>query len=257
LNYAIGSALAGALLPSQESRGSLLNSSSDVSDLIRHLCPTSGHKLISLKTVPQMPPSSVEYTNDSWQGGVVKRLRQMHACGAELESDLNWRLMKDLNVSVANLLILRGSSGGGAGFNAPSGRSPPPSSSSSLKKADQQQQQASVNTNVWNVDCSAFEPTSTPYAPWNPTPLLIKRSPSNFQKYDKMGTLLSNNQGALNILQRVSRAQEKFEVGAYVHQYEAFGVGASEFEEAFDKLEQVACNYRALSASAGEDAVGD
>ena len=79
-------------------------------------------------------------------------------------------------------------------------------------------------------------------------PFAARRSHQNFKRLEKMGTLLSNSDKCLKILERVTEnAKGKFEARAYVHQFEAFGVGVPEFEEAFLTLDEVRVKYQQLS----------
>ena len=78
-------------------------------------------------------------------------------------------------------------------------------------------------------------------------PFAVRRSHQNFKRLEKMGTLLSNSDKCLKILERVTEnAKSKFEARAYVHQFEAFGVGVPEFEEAFLTMDDVRVKYQQL-----------
>lgn len=200
------------------------------------MAPHDGFKFASARMAPMMPPSSIDYTRDTWSGGVVRRIKQMHMCGAELECDINWRAQqRSMHVSVANMLFLRGD-GGTAGASPAKAAGRSPGSHVQVPQDD-----------VWKVDCSSFAADDVAYAPWNPNPFEARRSYANFQRsYEKMGALLTNSQAVLPLLQRVVRCREKFEVRAYVHQYAAFDCGEPEFEEAFSTLEQVIANYSSL-----------
>ena len=102
---------------------------------------------------------------------------------------------------------------------------------------------------VWKVDCE-FSGAEAAFVPWNTEPFAVRRSSKNFlKKYEKMGSTLTNSQAVLPLLQRASRCKEKFRVGAYVHQYEAHGVGKEEFEQSFLAVDQIVAGYSGLSAA--------
>ena len=228
LNVVIGGTVASALLPSSATRDESSGLYS-LSDAVLHLCPHPGLKVVQCKRVPLMPSSSVDFTSDSWNGGVVGRLRQMQRCGAALDCDVNWRVKKDINVQVATLLILRGTGGGGGGGTTTT------TTTTNGHNGD----------DVWSADVEPFF-KEVRSAAWNDEPVKVWRSDVDFGAVDKCGVLLTNGQECLDMLGRVSRARDKFEVGAYVHQYEKFGVGKAEFEEAFIAIDQIACNYKTL-----------
>ena len=98
------------------------------------------------------------------------------------------------------------------------------------------------------VDCSLFDTGN--FAPFNPSPVAVRRSYKNFQRrYEKCGSMLTNGQAVLPLLDRVSRCKAKYDVGAYVHQYSEHGVGKEEFEQSFLAVDQVMNSYSRLSAS--------
>ena len=113
LNDVIGDSIASALLPSYTSKSQedAKVSPSTLADIISHMAPHPGFKFINAKMVPMIPEKSVEFTRETWEGGIVGRLRQMHKCGADLDNEIKWDVKADLFKSVANLLILRGDSG--------------------------------------------------------------------------------------------------------------------------------------------------
>ena len=123
--------------------------------LVSHCVPHPSYKLLSILHVPTMPRESVEFTRDTWEGGVVGRLRQMSRTGCEVEQEIKWGVKEEMQKvsqtrvgpgpnpplppppyfnpplppplflgppqSIANMLILRGDGG------LPPPLSPPPS----------------------------------------------------------------------------------------------------------------------------------
>jgi len=270
LNTVIADSLSSFMSPSYVTLDDALAGARDggLSELLRHMVPSPSRKIMGVSMVPIMPTASLEFTRDTWESGIVKRLRQMHRCGAGLECDVDWRAKEDVHRVVSNLLVLRGDGGlprdreearrrvgildlGGGGEDrvvdgndlpAPPprrglGTTPPPKAASSGK--------APPTSDVWKVDCCEF--LSADYVPWNPEPFAVRRSHQNFKRLEKMGTLLSNSDKCLKILERVTEnAKSKFEARAYVHQFEAFGVGVPEFEEAFLTMDDVRVKYQQL-----------
>ncbi|ETO62437.1 hypothetical protein, variant 5 [Phytophthora nicotianae P1976] len=65
--------------------------------------------------------------------------------------------------------------------------------------------------------------------------------------YDKTGTLISNSKAMLQTLAiTMDKAYDMFSHGAYLHQYERFGVDRDFFQEAFLRIDQITQNYSSL-----------
>ena len=94
------------------SRGGAGGRLDPLADVCERLCSQPGHRLLTLRSCPQLPPSSFDYTAFSWPV-VLKNLRQMQLAGKGLEAGLDW------------------SSGAGSS----SGASSASSSSSSMRRA--------------------------------------------------------------------------------------------------------------------------
>ena len=205
-----------------------------LNDFHEQLCPDPSYKVLSLKSVPQMPERSHAYTCYLWSG-LLKHLRQMLITDSPVEEGMDWT--RDLggqrsyvptigamssrhnqynshdivNRSLANLLILRGNE---------------------------------LNT----ADDSAFKderlysksvPKSCTCSVWC--------SRHGFNKYEKTCTLVSNSQGCIQPLNSVCRkAWNMYTSKAYVHQYEKFGLENEEFLDSFVTVEQTIKNYATL-----------
>jgi tubulin delta len=80
---------------------------------VEHLCAHPRHRVLSLRSVPSMPATSVDFTVLQWPG-LLKRLRQMQITGNLLEEGLDWSVGGVTHCSpkkvksVANWLVLRG-----------------------------------------------------------------------------------------------------------------------------------------------------
>ncbi|GMH81969.1 hypothetical protein TrST_g5853 [Triparma strigata] len=266
LNGLIGDSVASIIGDSYTDLQSFNNAANamQMDDILRHMVPNSYYKMMSLRMVPMMPERSVEFTRDTWESGVVKRLKQMHRCGTSLECDINWRKEEDVGASISNFLVLRGDGGlprmgdekrtgildlerrRRATDNSTAALPTPPPNSKTPPKAASAKK-LPPTSDVWSVDCSSFSSPNTNYVDWNNDPFKVTRSHVNFKRYEKMGGLLTNSDSCLKLLERVDNAKVKFDARAYVHQYEAYGVGVDEFEAAFLNLDETRARYRNLS----------
>ncbi|GMH93084.1 hypothetical protein TL16_g12532 [Triparma laevis f. inornata] len=234
LNGVIGDSVSSLISDSYPSLTEYTNSSNSLQldDVIRHMVPHSSYKMLSHRMVPMMPEGSIEFSRDTWESGVVKRLRQMHRCGGTLECDVNWRKDVDTSVSIANLLVLRGDGGlprmdtpkrnGILDLESPNqpplnpnSNNPnsnpllpnPPPTQPTPPKPNKPKSKAPPTSDVWSVDCSSFSPPNSTYVPWNPSPFKVTRSHVNFKRYEKMGGLLTNSDSCLKLLERVDNAK--------------------------------------------------
>jgi tubulin delta len=90
LNRVAARALASVLLPTTHAtssstsaaglEGELGRSTTLLGDVVQHLCAHPRHRVLSLRSVPQMPATSVDFTVLQWPG-LLKRLRQMQISG--------------------------------------------------------------------------------------------------------------------------------------------------------------------------------
>ncbi|RLM96791.1 hypothetical protein BBO99_00000121 [Phytophthora kernoviae] len=82
---------------------------------------------------------------------------------------------------------------------------------------------------------------------WAVDPFHCYASTSNFNSYDKMGTVISNSKAMLQTLaSTMDKAYDMFAHGAYLHQYERFGIDRAFFQEAFLRVDQITQNYSSL-----------
>lgn len=65
--------------------------------------------------------------------------------------------------------------------------------------------------------------------------------------YLRSASLLSNSQSIIPVLQRpITKAASMFRVGAYVHQYERYGITKEDFVSSFRTITQIVENYRTI-----------
>ncbi|KAG2489635.1 hypothetical protein HYH03_011914 [Edaphochlamys debaryana] len=192
-----------------------------LAELLSHLCGHPCYRMLTLRAVPQLPPSSIDFTTFTWPA-ILKRLRQMLVTGSVLEEGMDWSLTPAspgsvpgaegvplVNKAIANWLVLRGQ---GAG----------------------------------EVDVSDFaEPGLT--ASWAVDPLSVSYSPAKFGRCLMSGSLLSNDRRCVGPIQRMQdRAYDMLASRAFVHQYEAYGTGVADFECCFARVEDIASRYARL-----------
>ncbi|KAE8893512.1 Tubulin delta chain [Phytophthora fragariae] len=211
MNEVLAAHLASSILPV----GSNSDRSFDLLGEIRdRLCQHPGFKLLDIKMVPLMPHRSKKFSTHTWTG-VVKHLHQMQVANAAFEEGVDWDISlsseqgRVLNRSVGNLLILRG------------------------KNSEQ-------------ADAAAFSDPRM-YTPWSMDSFQRYSSASNFNSYDKTGTLISNSKAMVQTLAvTMDKAYDMFSHGAYLHQYERFGIDRAFFQEAFLRIDQITQNYASL-----------
>jgi hypothetical protein len=96
---------------SRRERGGGLGSRLDpLPDICERLCSQPGYRLLTLRSCPQLPPSSFDYTAFSWRV-VLKNLKQMQLAGKGLEAGLDWTSRADSG-SVGSSSSRRASLGG-------------------------------------------------------------------------------------------------------------------------------------------------
>lgn len=188
-----------------------------LSNMISLLCPHPHYKLLSAKTVPQIPDSSHAYTRYRW-AGLLKYLRQMLMTDSPTEEGMDWGVSlpghergRGINTSLANLLILRGNE-----LNDVDGKS------FLEPRLYSDHTPASRRFSMWSSNCA-------------------------FNRYEKCCTLVSNNQSCVPALDQVCRkAWNMFSAGAYLHQYSKHGFSQDDFLTSFLAVEQLLKNYNSL-----------
>ncbi len=201
-----------------------------LSSLQEILCPTPSHKIVSLKTIPQIPEGSHAYTRNLWPG-LLRHIRQMLITNSPIEEGMDWghdirdqRLQKPtnpeqyeqfsvehFNKSLANLIILRGNE-----LNSvdTSNFTDPRLYSKSVPGC--------FTNSVW---CNGL----------------------SFRGYEKTCSLVSNSQGCVRPLNSVcKKAWSMYTAKAYIHQYEKYGLQNDDFLNCFITMEQLIKNYACL-----------
>lgn len=186
------------------------------------LCPHTHFKFLSVKTIPQMPDSSHAYSRYMW-AGLLKHLRQMLVTDSATDEGMDWcvapptaphggRGHHGFNVSLANLLILRGNELDTANAGVLSDREL----------------------------YSSCSPPSCTCSVWGST--------QPFNRYEKCCSLVSNSQSCVGPLERVcEKAWNMYSARAYVHQYEKYGFTQEDFVSSFVAVEQILKDYKTIT----------
>ena len=168
------------------------------------------YKLLTIKNLPQMPDSFKDFSNDTWSG-LSKRLLQMLISNSS-EASINWSLQptsKSINKSLANLVIARG-------FESS------------------------------KLDPSPFTNKAI-YSSKNKAEMKFVSDHHLFNKNQRSLSVLSNSQAFVDPLEKhLNNVYNMFEAGAFVYQYEKFGVSKDEMQDSLAIVEQIAYDYANL-----------
>jgi len=204
-----------------------LYSMCSLSEAVTSLCPHPQYKLLSLKSIPQMPENYHAYTNYFW-AGLLKHLRQMLLTDAAITEGMDWTISTDqlshqryipnldvtmdsFNRSLANLLILRGNE---------------------LQTVNVASFQ---DAKLYSVNASSRFCLNS-WVHWH-----------HFNKYEKSASLLTNSQGVITPLNLLcQKSWEMFTSRAYLHQYTRYGLCEEDILNCFISTEQVIKNYAVL-----------
>ena len=243
MNKVISHVLASALQPAvrleqlscegQQSGDQAMYRRCSIGDLCTQLCSHGDYKVVSVKSIPWMPDQCHAYSSHLW-AGLLKHLRQMLITDSPLEEGMDWSLFLDyvqkpfctyqesstervkfvggVNKSVANLLLLRGNE-------------------------------------LASADWSPFRDRRL-YSEWSPEAWRCDAwgSGCGFNKHDKCCTLLTNSQGCVRPLNQLcEKAWTMYSAGAYLHQYERYGLTKDEMIERFADVELMIKNYATIT----------
>eukprot|EP01047_Picozoa_sp_COSAG01_P027846 COSAG01_NODE_1852_length_9061_cov_50.987949_3_plen_520_part_00 len=234
-------------------------------DIVRHCCCNPRYRLLTARTLPQLPAAAVEFeARARWQP-LLQNLRQMVLADAAVDERANWRCklpdtspmaagggaaggarsnVQALNRSCASLVVIRGD------LNP----DPPPVQHGS-PAARRTGSSGSAHggggggggggvAEAWGVFGAAG--VHTPWADAG-EPLAVAYSPTTTANHWRSAAVLSNSQSLVRPLDRVVGASARMlEVGAYLHHYERHGVGRDTFSEHLATAEQILFDYRSL-----------
>ncbi|XP_049581448.1 tubulin delta chain isoform X2 [Syngnathus scovelli] len=226
INMVIAHQLGTILQPVLTADSNGVYSRNPLGELVSALACHPEYKLLSVSTIPQMPSSSIAFTNFRWPA-LIKHLRQMLISNTKMEEGIDWQVRplavsernrirtgSSVNTSLANLLILRGKDV----FSAETGNF---------------------------ADAALYSSWLSPKDAFN-----VWKCPVSFNKYEKTATLVSNSQALIEPLDNIVRkAWSMFAARAYIHQYTKFGISEEDFLESFAFVEQILSSYSQLGCN--------
>lgn len=234
----------GSPLPSAPEVGSPRRRFHLLHDLVSHLCTHPHYRLLTLRSVPQIPAASIDFSTFSWPA-LTKRVRQMQITGGVMEEGLNWSLMAGGDPrSKAAAVVMRKEARERAYqqdaaqlFSGMQGR-PHRALASWLVLRGQGADEADVSDLCDPGLYSAWSP---------PDPLAVSSSPTIFGRCSMSAAMLSNDQSCISpISKMLERAYQMFASRAYAHQYESFGLGLEDFKACFAHTEEILLRYQML-----------
>eukprot|EP00040_Diaphanoeca_grandis_P009647 m.49602 g.49602 ORF g.49602 m.49602 type:complete len:464 (-) comp21062_c0_seq2:124-1515(-) len=186
-----------------------------IADIGAVLCPHSGFKLVTVRTVPQMSDTHREFATYQWEG-MVRTLRQMSVVNSFSVEGMNWRSrphslqsVGEHNTAISNLMFARGQA-------------------------------------LQDISITPFLDKEL-YASWSLHPFTLWQSKTMNSQHEKSVTMLSNSRAVWKPLDRVvSRAWKTFASRAFLHQYEAHNIREDDFVDSFVTCEQIVKNYKDL-----------
>ena len=185
-------------------------------EIIEHLVPHPGFKLLSCRAMPIVSEHSQAFTNTSWEM-LSKYARQMVLQNSILDEGLIWSIKPKselttnnkrvvLNTCISNFVVCHG-----------------------------------VNSPIVEVEekfgVSDFYKT-------NRTRCMFGYSPHCFQKLDKSIFVISNATKNGDFLENLlDESWTKIQAKAFMYQYEAFGIDNNWFVESFNTIQKVSQDY--------------
>lgn len=233
LNRVIGRQIATVLLPAftDKSKGYMW-----LSDALQHMFSHPGYKLSTCKLIPQVATRSKDFNTFSWQY-LCKHLLQMQIAGAFMEEGINWRIrLRDLTQS--------GSHAHSTSYTTPSNLS----AGTNLSRINRAYSSMVVlrGKESATADITGFHHPDL-HSPLSIDPLLVARDPTPFGGDDRTAVIWSTSQSVVQPLEKVvTKVYDMYTAGAYIHHYEKYGLGKSDFRSALLNLEQILNNYKNL-----------
>nr|AAB71840.1 tubulin Uni3 [Chlamydomonas reinhardtii] len=195
-----------------------------LAELVTRLCGHPAYRLLTLRSVPQLPPANIDFTTFTWPA-LTKRLRQMLVTGSVLEEGLDWSITPQSPGAAAAL---------GAGLAGPT-------VNRALASWLILRGQGAAEADVGEFADPALS------AAWSPEPLSVSYSTGRFGRCAMSACLLSNDRHCVGPIQRMQEhAYGMLESRAFVHQYEKYGLSVAEFQDCFARIEDIAQRYARL-----------
>ncbi|XP_061781992.1 tubulin delta chain isoform X2 [Nerophis lumbriciformis] len=220
INKVIAHHLGAVLQPALTADSHGVYSRNPLGELVSCLASHCEYRLLSISSVPHIPAPSMAYSTFHWPV-MLKHLRHMMASSSKTDEGISQqvcerprRLPGSSNVSLANLLVLRGK-------------------------------------DVFTTQTGDFGDAAL-YSDWLPPKdaLSVWKSPVAFNKYEKTATLVSNSQALMEPLDHIVRkAWNLFASRAFIHHYSKFGVSEEDFLDSFAFVEQILSSYGQLGGN--------
>eukprot|EP00055_Hartaetosiga_balthica_P015723 m.95110 g.95110 ORF g.95110 m.95110 type:complete len:449 (-) comp8938_c0_seq4:1501-2847(-) len=206
-----------------------------LSHLLSSVCPHPEYKLLSVRSVPQMPPAFNAFTTYSWEP-TLNTLRSMAIGGAHCSEGFNWRKKPALECSYGDLLA-------GRTFGASTYEPLPQEIMDNISVANMLFLHGKKR-NLANVT-GFLEPGM--YCAWNSEPFSAFSSGCELQNHDISAGLISNEKRLYQPIDAmVSKGWKLFNKKAYLHQYTQFGMDEEEIMSHFVQSESIVRAYKSL-----------
>lgn len=185
-------------------------------DYIDQLVPHPAYKLVTARSIPILPAENKSFSTYQWHG-LLKHTFQMQIADGKFEESINWYMninSPNVNRSVSNLLICRGKNFAEA-----------------LPYLNQFQ-----DPRLYPSWTRAFNPFKCFVSP-------------PVSQTDRSAVILSNSQSVIKPIDNtLDKANKMFGTGAYLHNYEKYGIDKDTFKEKIIRVEQVLNDYKNLSS---------
>ena len=191
---------------------------SGLPDDVATLCAHPSYKFLETRVAPQTSRVAVDFTYDKWES-LATTLRRLLQAGVASERALLPGPSKTVASPVGRVL--------GSIF--------------AMRGPDAATSEAAATALLSDSALLAL------HAPLLPTPVSVFHSSHIVNGYQRSSTALTNGAACVPILRRsAEKAAEMFRTGAYVHQYESYGLEKPELVECFRRLGQTIEDYRSL-----------
>ena len=204
-----------------------------ISDIIYFLGINPKLKFNQIISTPEVPPENLQFTNDSWNS-LSKRGLQILKTGSN-ESKIDWSFYNNDKVNVNSIIeIYRGKNIQNMVDDE-----------NNINNNMMNKQYKGKNNKFENVNnlndisclknyCNDMKIRESRY-----------KDEHNINNYDKHLTILANsNLYCKNIQKCLSKAYERYEYNAFIHQDEKYGLEKGDFVDAFSFCEQIISDYK-------------
>ncbi|RYH21263.1 hypothetical protein EON65_21115 [archaeon] len=256
---------------------------SSLPDDISHLCSHPSYPFINMKLTPQTSVKSIDYTYDTYMS-LLKTIQRLALSGTQIERFITKEIKNAGNTymhdassrklevvrSVGSVLTCHGESAHATAQHIQDILHSPADEGGSLTHNSSQSLQTPTKSRHSSQSAPPGSMLSPPHGQLEGAVLpefLISHStrydmmfsnhPAHsvricssvfaLNRYQRSCTMVCNDQSILPILQRpYYRAQELFQMKAYLHQYEMYNIHQDDFVGAFQELSGYIQNYAAL-----------